>query len=191
MLQKKYIRNFFLRIRKNLSEEEVNCYSEMIFTVLKEENFLSYKSYHIFIPIVENKEVNTHFILHYLLKNKKKMYVPKIVNNDIVSIEWNETTELVKNKWNIFEPYSTENQCKKTFDVIFIPMLACDKHGNRIGYGKGFYDRFLATQPFAKKIGLCFFDELNDVFETNAFDIKLDYLATPLRIVSFTENEVK
>ena len=191
MLQKKYIRKFFLRVRKNLSEEEINCYSKMIFKVLKKANFLSYKSYHIFIPIVENQEVDTNIIIQYLSENHKKIYVPKMVENNIISIEWKKELKLIKNKWNIFEPDFVENQDEIMFDVIFIPMIAADKFGNRIGYGKGFYDRFLATQTNAKKIGLCFFDAINEEFETNPFDIKLDYLATPLRIVSFSENEVK
>lgn len=191
MLQKKYIRKFFLRLRKNLSEKEINCYSEMILEVLKKTNILSYQSYHIFLPIIENKEVNTKYIIEYLYQENKKIYIPKILNDNLISIKWEKDLLLKKGKWNIVEPFYNDNQYNISFEIIFVPMIVSDKFGNRVGYGKGFYDRFLQEQSFAKKVGLCLFDALDDEIETHSNDIKLDYLVTPCRMVSFSPKEVK
>ncbi|MFZ0597958.1 MAG: 5-formyltetrahydrofolate cyclo-ligase, partial [Flavobacterium sp.] len=73
-----------------------------------------------------------------------------------------------------------------TIEVVFVPLLAFDNVGNRVGYGKGFYDKFLAQcKPRTIKIGLSFFEaenQIDDVFES---DVKLDYCVTPEKIFRF------
>jgi 5-formyltetrahydrofolate cyclo-ligase len=65
-------------------------------------------------------------------------------------------------------------------DLVFIPLLACDLQGNRVGYGKGFYDRFLSKCRYdVKKIGLSFFDPVDKIEDVNVFDIPLDECITP------------
>jgi 5-formyltetrahydrofolate cyclo-ligase len=70
--------------------------------------------------------------------------------------------------------------------VVFVPLLAFDKQGNRVGYGKGFYDRFLANcKPETIKIGLSFFEVENEIADVFNNDIELDYCVTPNKIYTF------
>ena len=84
------------------------------------------------------------------------------------------------------EPISNENECSG-FDFVITPLLYCDKKGNRIGYGKGFYDEFFKTiNADAKKIGVNFFPPIDFIDDVSGFDVKLDYLVTPEETLSFS-----
>ena len=97
---------------------------------------------------------------------------------------FNEETLLKKNKYDIPEPINGK-EFKENIDVIFIPLLAYDKKGNRVGYGKGFYDRFLRTQKNnIIKVGLSFFGP-EEIVEKKEFDQRLDYCVTPEKVFSF------
>jgi 5-formyltetrahydrofolate cyclo-ligase len=70
--------------------------------------------------------------------------------------------------------------------VVFVPLLACDTKGNRVGYGKGFYDRFLDNcKPNVQKVGLSFFEPIAELKDVNSTDIKLNYLVTPEQVYRF------
>ena len=91
-----------------------------------------------------------------------------------------DNTKIKKNEYNIPEPVDGIEVPSKKIDVVFVPLLAYDKKGNRVGYGKGFYDKFLSEcKPDVIKIGLSFFEPeelIADIFEG---DIKLDYCVSP------------
>ena len=97
-----------------------------------------------------------------------------------------DNTKIKKNEYNIPEPVNGLEVPSNKIDVVFVPLLAFDKTGNRVGYGKGFYDKFLSEcKPDAIKIGLSFFEAeelISDIFEG---DIKLDYCVTPNDVYSF------
>jgi 5-formyltetrahydrofolate cyclo-ligase len=97
-----------------------------------------------------------------------------------------DNTKIKKNEYNIPEPISGLPVPTEMIDVVFVPLLAYDKKGNRVGYGKGFYDKFLSLcKPEVVKIGLSFFepeDLIDDVFEN---DVKLDYCVTSERVICF------
>jgi 5-formyltetrahydrofolate cyclo-ligase len=97
-----------------------------------------------------------------------------------------DATKIKKNDYNIPEPIDGIEIPTSKIEVVFVPLLAFDKKGNRVGYGKGFYDRFLSEcNPETIKIGLSFFDSeelIEDVFEN---DVKLDYCVTPNTVFSF------
>ncbi|MFM9911223.1 MAG: 5-formyltetrahydrofolate cyclo-ligase [Chitinophagaceae bacterium] len=91
-----------------------------------------------------------------------------------------------KNKYNILEPLNGAFIPPKLFDVAIIPLLAFDKKGFRVGYGKGFYDRYLAQcRPDLLKIGFSFFDEKVEIDDINEFDVPLNLCITPSRIYEF------
>ena len=97
-----------------------------------------------------------------------------------------DSTLIKKNDYNIPEPIAGIEISNDKIEVVFVPLLAFDSLGNRVGYGKGFYDRFLTNcKPETVKIGLSFFgpeDEISDVFES---DIRLDYCVTPNKSYAF------
>jgi 5-formyltetrahydrofolate cyclo-ligase len=97
-----------------------------------------------------------------------------------------DNTRIQKNEYNIPEPVDGLEVPATKIDVVFVPLLAFDKKGHRVGYGKGFYDKFLSEcKPGTIKIGLSFFEPeelISDIFES---DVILDYGVTPNVIYSF------
>ena len=103
-------------------------------------------------------------------------------------INKNETqnTKIKKNEYNIPEPISGLSVPNEMIDVVFVPLLAYDKQGNRIGYGKGFYDKFLSEcKPKVVKIGLSFFEPEEIIEDVYQNDIKLDFCVNPEQIINF------
>jgi 5-formyltetrahydrofolate cyclo-ligase len=181
-LRKKYIQK-----RKALSTDEAFLLSEKIF-----ENFINYfnpvsgDKVHIFIPIEKFKEIDTQIFINYFLSRNIHVFVPKIVYAKLISVEIFKDTKFELNNWNISEPASNEDSGENDFNYVITPLLYCDKKGNRVGYGKGFYDVFFENIPSeTKKIGVNYFnpdESIDDVWEN---DIPLDYLVTPTDVLSF------
>ena len=181
-LRKKYTQK-----RKALSIDEAFLLSEKIF-----ENFIQYfkpeelEKVHVFIPIPARKEINTQIFIDYFLARNIRVYVPKIVGNQLINIEIFKGTVFETNTWGISEPVSNEDSGENAFDYVITPLLYCDRKGNRVGYGKGFYDGlFQNISVETKKIGVNYFDPdefVDDVWEK---DIPLDYLVTPTEVLSF------
>ena len=97
-------------------------------------------------------------------------------------------TRFQKNALGIPEPVSGIEIEALKIDVVFVPLLAFDNKGNRVGYGKGYYDRFLARcKPDCIKIGLSFFEEEQDSFIIEPTDIPLDYCVTPEQLYDFSK----
>ena len=97
-----------------------------------------------------------------------------------------DSTAIKNNEWGIPEPVNGIEIQPENLEVIFIPLLAFDKNGHRIGYGKGFYDRFLKKcSPQAIKIGLSFFEAEQENFKALPTDIKLDFCVTPEKVYGF------
>lgn len=186
-MKKSEIRKKYLEKRKTLSQDEVSHLSERIF-----KNFINYfkpvsaQKIHIFIPIEKFKEINTKIFIDYFLSQNIKVYVPKIVNAKLISVEIFQNTEFNLNNWGISEPFSNIDSEVLDFDFVITPLLYCDTKGNRVGYGKGFYDQFFENiSRKSKKIGVNYFnpdDIIDDVWEN---DIPLDYLVTPTDVLSF------
>jgi 5-formyltetrahydrofolate cyclo-ligase len=97
-----------------------------------------------------------------------------------------DNTKIKKNEYNIPEPIDGIEVPSHKMEVVFIPLLAYDTYGNRVGYGKGFYDKFLAEcNPNTIKIGLSFFEPEELISDVNATDIQVNYCITPNRIIKF------
>jgi len=144
--------------------------------------------YHLFLPIESQKEVNTEFLFSKILQKNKKLVVSKS-NFETHSMEhflWSKTTQITKNAYGIPEPSDGIAVKDQEIEVVFVPLLAYDKKGNRLGYGKGFYDRFLsACKQETIKIGLSFFEAETALIDNSENDVRLDYCITPKRVYSF------
>ena len=181
------LRKKYMQKRKALSSDEAFLLSGKIF-----ENFMTYfkphtgQKVHIFVPIEKFNEIDTQIFIQYFLAQNIRVYVPKIVVDQLITIEIFEDTLFETNSWGISEPVSNEDSGENDFHYIITPLLYCDHKGNRIGYGKGFYDSFFqSVSSEAKKIGVNYFDPdeyIDDAWEN---DIPLDYLVTPTEVLSF------
>ena len=177
---KKELRKSFLQIRQQLSRKDVEEKSKRIFNrVLKSKEFSDAEVVHTYISIESKNEVNTFNFIETCLNEDKKVIVPKIKGEKrLEHIEITSFNNFKKNKWGVPEPISAKNYPIKDIDLVLVPMVAGDYHKNRLGYGKGFYDRFLSECP-AGKLGILYDCQLyHNKLPVESFDIPLDILFT-------------
>lgn len=143
--------------------------------------------YHIFLSISEQKEIKTSFLLSLLQGKNKKVVVPKVIGDGrLKHFLLTADTTLRKNRWNVPEPVDASEVPIEKIEVVFIPLIAFDRRGNRVGYGKGFYDRFLNDcKNSVIKIGLSLFEAEDIIEDVNEYDVPLDYCLTPNNIYTF------
>lgn len=143
--------------------------------------------FHIFLPIPGKVEVNTEFLLHILSGRDKSVVVPKVIANsgDMQHFLLQENTALAPSRYGVPEPVDGIQIPPQQMEVVFVPLLAYDKNGNRVGYGKGYYDRFLSQcKPNCLFIGLSFFPP-EEFILTEIIDIPLHYCVTPQNVFRF------
>ena len=183
---KTFLRSLYKKKRLSLTKQEVDHLSQRVFKQLDKLSIWRLKHYHIFISISKYNELDTSSIINKLKSEKKIIIVPKISNNELVHIAINDQTEFSINEYGIKEPNNGNHFIIENLDLIFIPLLAFDLEGHRVGYGKGYYDRFLKlTNKSSLKIGLSFFDPINKIQDIDDNDVKLDYCITPTQIHKF------
>ena len=179
-------RKFYRSERKKFTNQEVQQKSKLIFDQIKEIDFNHDQTFHIFLPIEKNNEINTYPIIDWLFKHQKSIVVPLVIGDDMINCKVNEGFETALNSMQIPEPIHYTNIEADEIDVVFVPMFVADKHGNRVGYGGGYYDKFLARcKPNVKKIGLTYFRPIDVIDDAYSGDIPLNYCLTPDEIVSF------
>ncbi|MEH6534864.1 MAG: 5-formyltetrahydrofolate cyclo-ligase [Psychroserpens sp.] len=189
-MTKNELRKTHKRLRKTISEEQIEDFSLDIANQLLTLPIWEHEFYHLFLSITEHKEVNTDYILNILSGKDKHIVISK---SDFTTLEMShflltDSTKIIKNEWNIPEPVNGISISPEQIDVVFIPLLAFDKSGNRVGYGKGYYDKFLSKcRPKTIKIGLSFFESTEHIIDVYDGDIGLDYCVTPNKIYSFTD----
>ena len=183
---KTFLRSHYKKKRFSLTKQEVDDLSQRVYKQLDKLNIWKLKHYHIFISISNYNELDTSFIINKLKSEQKIIIVPKISNNELVHIAINDETEFGLNEYGIKEPNDGNHFVIENLDIIFIPLLAFDIEGHRVGYGKGYYDRFLKlTNNSTLKIGLSFFDPINKIQDIDDNDVKLDYCVTPKQVHKF------
>ena len=183
---KTFLRSHYKKKRFSLTKHEVDDLSQRVFKQLDKLNIWKLKHYHIFISISKYNELDTSSIINKLKSKQKIIIVPKISNNELVHVAINDETEFSLNEYGIKEPNDGNHFKIENLDIIFIPLLAFDIEGHRVGYGKGYYDRFLKlTNNSTLKIGLSFFDPIIKIQDIDDNDVKLDYCVTPKQIHKF------
>ena len=190
-MTKEELRKIYLEKRRRLSDSEYEKLSSQLCDYFfKHIDLSTVKVLHIFIPIEKNKEPNTWFIIDRIQKefSEINLAVPR-VNNPTGYLEnfiFSGKNQLQENKWSILEPQYGKVIQSVEIDMVLIPLLVFDEQGHRIGYGKGIYDKFLAScRSDCKKIGVSFFPPQEQKFEVQSHDISLDYCLTPIRIYRF------
>jgi 5-formyltetrahydrofolate cyclo-ligase len=145
-MQKKELRSKYKAIRTQLSENELEEMSLAIANKLLMLPIWEKTYFHIFLPIVEHKEIDTELILHLLSGKDKEIIISKsdFETRNMTHFLLTDNTKIKKNEYNIPEPVDGIEVASSKIDVVFVPLLAYDKQGHRVGYGKGFYDIFLS-----------------------------------------------
>tara|TARA_R110000796_G_scaffold250788_2_gene380535 strand:- start:22501 stop:23061 length:561 start_codon:yes stop_codon:yes gene_type:complete len=184
---KKDLRLKFSTQRASLLPENISNLSLNIANKTLQLPIWDYTYYHIFLSITEKKEIDTSYILSILQGKDKNVILSKVIGeHEMVNYLLTDNTLIKKNKWNIPEPFDGIEVHENKIDVVFIPLLAFDKNGNRVGYGKGYYDVFLnKCRKDVIKIGLSFFEATDEIIDISAIDIPLNYCVTPTTIYKF------
>lgn len=145
---------------------------------------------HCFLPIERFNEIDTGIIFGRIWRDFPEIetLVPRVnfQANEIENLRFTSETELVQNSWQINEPAHDELVETEKIDLVLVPLLCFDERGYRVGYGKGFYDRFLSKcRKDCLKIGLSYFSPVEKIEDVHQFDVKLDFCVTPDRVWNF------
>ena len=186
-LTKKELRTIYKEKRMALSQDEVHFLSQKILDqFILQFNIIENQKVNIFLSIEKLKEVNTRIFIDYFFENKISVFVPKIQGENMISVEIFPNSEFEINNWGIKEPISNID-ANVELDYVLTPLLYCDQFGNRVGYGKGFYDSFFyGNSKIHNKIGLNFFSPNEDIADVFQKDVALDGLITPSECIDFT-----
>jgi 5-formyltetrahydrofolate cyclo-ligase len=184
------LRKHYLVKRGKLSEHQYENINNNILNIFKQINLDNVKFIHIFLPIAENREINTRLIINYLQSSHPniKIVIPKActVTHTMSSFVLDNDLVLEKNKWKILEPINGIPVSSLDIDMVIVPLLVVDKSGNRVGYGKGFYDRFLAEcREDVITIGLSQFATIDDISDNNMHDVPIKYCICDDVLITF------
>lgn len=190
-MTKAELRKVYLDKRQSLSHKEVMVATDLLLIQFQNvhlpfvETILSYR------PILSKQEIDTeHFESYLQLMNPSVAFCYPVSNLEKMTfdaIAADIDTDFERNKWQIEEPTSEQIIAPSNIDLVFVPLLTFDKKGYRVGYGKGFYDKYLAQcKPNTIKIGFSYFPPVENISDTNDLDIPLNFGITPEEVYAFS-----
>mgnify|MGYP003641450494 CR=1 FL=1 len=174
--QKALLRKSLISKRKTLSLIEWKKKSDEIKEhILNSSEFKSSKVVHCFVSMNEKLEVETHSLIEEMISNGRRVIIPvmNIKEGTLCHSELFNLNELKTNEWGVLEPVRIKPISIHAIDLILVPLLGVDLNGNRLGYGKGYYDQFLGEVK-AKTLGLVMEQFILKKIPIENFDIKLD-----------------
>ena len=181
-MKKQELRALYKQKRKDLTEIQIKGLQENIYQQIYNLDLSTFKNVHLFLSMPKFKEIDTAPLITYFRNKNKRIVVSKCNFKDhtLSHFYLEENTLLSMNKFGVLEPVAAELVEENKLDLIFIPMLISDDKKFRVGYGKGFYDRFLSNcRKDAKFIGLNFFPPITAIEDKNEFDIPLHQVIYP------------
>lgn len=187
---KKEARKIYREKRMNLSEKERVKLDDLMLIQFQSVELPFIESLLTYWPIEENNEPNTHLFTEFLrFRNPElKVCYPKsdFATGIMQAVLTDIDTPFNKTVLNIFEPQSNDILTPGEIDMVFVPLLAFDKSGYRVGYGKGFYDKWLALcRPDCIKIGFSYFELFESIEDRDEFDVPLNISITPQNVYVF------
>ena len=179
---KNLLRESILEKRNSLSEQEVKSKSEIIKnSIFSMREFKDSKVVMFYVSF--NSEVDTHEMIKEALKSKR-IAVPKVVEKEMQPSLLIDFDQMIPfGKFDILEPIELLKIELKNISLIIIPGIAFDRKGHRIGYGYGYYDKFLRKIPKAVKIGIAFDFQIADKIPNEVHDVPLDIIVTEKEVI--------
>lgn len=176
--EKSRLRRAFLEKRRNLPQSLRQCKSALILKVLLSEKVFSDASrVALYFPV--NGEVDTREIFRKCVDLEKKVFFPKTLGSDLVFLRTRNIEELAPGNFSIPEPPAEAERARNDeVDLVLVPGVAFDFSGNRIGYGKGFYDRFLKDIPRQIRFGLAYRFQVLESVPSDKTDVKTGRIIT-------------
>ena len=174
-MDKKELRRAIREKKRAMTEEEIVSRSEQLAQLFfASEAYQNAKTIYGYMPY--NQEVRTVPMLEQALRDGKRVAVPKCYGDEMKFIFLDDLTKVEKGYANIPEPIADEPIADDETALVLMPGLAFDPQGHRIGYGGGFYDKFLAAEPDHPTLALCYEFQMLPSLETDAHDIPVDYV---------------
>jgi 5-formyltetrahydrofolate cyclo-ligase len=188
-MTKKEARLYFREQRKQLGHHLREKYQDLLLIRFQQLRLPFIGWLHAYLPMHDKVEPDPEPLVRSLEFSNPGLClaVPRIISDtEMVHIRLTEQTELRRNEYGILEPLEGEALDPQVFDLVLVPLLGFDLQGQRVGYGKGYYDRFLAScREDVIKVGLSFFGPVNKIHDTAEWDIPLDYCITPEMVYEF------
>ncbi len=189
-MTKKELRNIYKEKRKSISEKEKLKWDDLLLIQFQKINLENIRTVFAYWPMENMNEPDTHTIVRYLqhMIPDLQLAYPVIdhISSEMKSVLINDETNFSENIFGIIEPEKGIEIDPTEIDLVLVPMLICDRAGNRIGFGKGYYDRFLIKcRKNITKISFSYFDPIDKIEDTNAFDVPLNFCITPQSIYEF------
>lgn len=176
------LRKIYKQKRNDLTFDQIKSLQENIYTQIYSLDISEVQTVHLFLTLEKFKEINTNPIIDFFRSKNKKIVVSKsdFTNSSLSHFYLEKETPIALNKYGIPEPINGKQVSEIELDLVFVPLLISDQNHYRVGYGKGFYDRFLANcRKDCKKIGLNFFKPISKIEDVNEFDVALDRVIYP------------
>lgn len=190
-MNKKEIRKLYKEKRTQLSTSDRLKMDDLMLIQLQRLSFGDdIKMVMSYWPIEQHAEPNTHLFTYYLEHHIPQVQlcfpVIDVATAGMKAISVHEESDFVENAFNIPEPEEGPEVSPSTIDIVLVPLLAFDKRGYRVGFGKGFYDRFLQQcRPDVISIGFSYFEAVDKIDDTNEYDVPLNYCITPQQLYEF------
>jgi 5-formyltetrahydrofolate cyclo-ligase len=188
-MNKDELRKTYLTKRLALTESEHHALSNKISDLFfLSVELSSIKNLHVYLPIEAKREPDTWLIINRIQKESPhiRLVIPRVNGEAMENIFFEGRDQLEKNRWKILEPKIGLHATAQEIDLVIVPLLAVDKQGHRIGYGRGYYDRFLKLcRPDCMKIGLSFFEPELSIEEKHDDDVLLNACLTPNQYYPF------
>ena len=172
-MDKKQLRRMIRERKRAMTEAEIQSRSEALAQLLyASEAYRNAKTIYGYLPY--NQEVRTVPMLEQALRDGKQVAVPKVFGDEMKFLYLQDLTQVAKGYAGIPEPIADEPVAEDKTALVLMPGLAFDPQGHRIGYGGGFYDKFLAAEPDHPTLALCYEFQLLPKLETEEHDIPVD-----------------
>ena len=189
-MTKAALRKIYKEKRKQISPRDKERFTDLILINFQKLDLPFIDCVHTYLPIENQNEIETGNITRYLtfINAGLKIVVPKINldEGEMKHYIFNDDVEMASNSFGIIEPVKGEKVSVDEIKLVITPLLAFDKKGYRVGYGKGFYDKFFKQCNKAViRVGLSFFDAEEIIDDTDAYDIPLHYCITPNSVYTF------
>lgn len=186
MAKKHELRLLYRKKRSTLSVDSINKASAQILHHIKSQNLVQGNRVMLYVSSEKHNEIST--VSWFSELKQYATCVPKIMKTGgtMEAVLWETAMPFLTNAWGIKEPKSNAYLAPETIETIIVPLLCFDKKGHRVGYGKGFYDRFLARcAPTVRTIGVSYFDPVEQIDAVETTDYPLDIVVTPTKVFRF------
>ena len=178
---KKMTRNTIKEMRLALKKEEVmECSKACVSKVLQFPELIEAKTVCVYMPT--GNEIDTTEIIRYCKENGKRLAAPRVNGDTMEFYYFTDETDMEQGAYDIWEPTGTE-AVEDEESLVIMPGVAFDLSCNRIGYGKGYYDRYLSAHPHMKKVALAYDFQIVGRIKREVHDVRPDVVVTESRVI--------